>query len=444
MANPSGPPTNFDTLQVAGVPTIGASGLPLTNGQYWFVNSVTGSDGNPGNASNSPFATTKQAMAAATTGDVIVWQQGHAEAITAAGGITVAKTGLTFAALGAGATRPTFTFTGTASTFLVTGASTAILGNILATNVTDQIVSPFVIQAADCTFGTQATPVEWRDKDSTHEAFRAVLTTAAADRLNINLTYNGQTGGTHCVNAVRLVGCDIGNINVDFYGKASTGVVEFATTLCTNIEVTGYFYNSGTTNFSKNVVDTITGSTWYANGWDGAAGAIFDGGSGSAIGSNDPAAVLSISENVAVTTAAVLTQTASPGVTLFTIAGGPIEVVSLFTIVATVAGATATTIQYVSNPTLGAATLNLNAACTTLSGVAAGTTITLSGTSAATASVINLPNSATAQITTTTNRYFAQVGNIAIIVGGASNTGTFQHYLRYKPLAKGVTVTAAF
>lgn len=50
-------PTNFPTpFNVGGVPTMGMAGLPLTNGQVFFVNPATGSDGNPG-SSSEPLAT---------------------------------------------------------------------------------------------------------------------------------------------------------------------------------------------------------------------------------------------------------------------------------------------------------------------------------------------------------------------------------------------------
>lgn len=157
-----------------------------------------------------------------------------------------------------------------------------------------------------------------------------------------------------------------------------------------------------------------------------------------------PSATSLAGEGNAVTSAQALTLTASPGVTLFTIAGGPIEVISLFSIFTTAAGATATTIQYVSTPTLGATTQALNAACTTLSGVAAGTQVTLSFTSPATASAITLAGSTTVPISAQAESYYLQAGVLSIIVGGASNTGLLQTYLRYKPLANGVTVTPAF
>jgi hypothetical protein len=437
MANPSGPPTSLDSLLVAGVPTIGAAGLPLTNGNYWFVNSVTGSNGNTGNASNSPYATTAQAVASASAGDVIVWQEGHAETISAAGGITVSKTGLTFVGLGEGATRPTFTFaTSTAATFLITGASTAILGNIICVCNIASLVTGFNVQAANCTLGTQGSPVVWQDTSSAVSALRAVLTSAAASNFNCNLTYKGLTATSVSVNAVRLVGVANGIVNVTAYGKFSAAIVEFYTTACTNIVVTGYFYNSGTTNLSKNVIDTITGSTWYANGWDGAAGQVFDGGSASAIAPSDPTALLSISENVAATSAAII----SNGLALFTITGGPVQILALLSICQTANNSTASTLQYSSTGTLGSTTQTISGASASLASAAAGTSVILQGTALSTAPVVNANGAGLAE----TTNIIVPAGSLTAVVGVGFTTGTWIHYIRYRPLAKGATVTNAF
>ena len=61
------------TLEVSGVPTMGINGAPFFTGNWWFVNPLTGSDGNTGTADN-PFATIYQAYntAAADNNDVIV------------------------------------------------------------------------------------------------------------------------------------------------------------------------------------------------------------------------------------------------------------------------------------------------------------------------------------------------------------------------------------
>lgn len=431
MANPSGPPTAFDSVTVNGVPTMGMAGLPLTQGSYWFVNSVTGSNGNTGNASNSPFATTAQALLKAVAGDVVVWQEGHAETISAAGGITISTAGIQFVGLGEGATRPTFTFSATASTFLITGASTSI-SNIVGVPSIDQVVSPFVVQAADCSLS-----IEWQDAASNKEALRAILGNASADRLNITLTYRGQTGGSHCVNAVRLVGSDGANIQANFYGKASTAWVEFLTTACTNVTVTGYMYNSGTTDLSKNVVDTVTGSTWYANAYDGAAGVSFDGGSGKALSSADVSSVTAVIPSAAVTGAAVI----SNGLTLFTVAGGPIEIEELLSICQTANDTTASTLQYQSAGTLGSTTQTISGATTTLASAAAGTSVIMQGTALTTAPVINANG---AGITAVNGSIVVPAGTIKAVVGVGSTTGTWKHYIRYRPLAPGATVTAAF
>lgn len=75
--------------------------------------------------------------------------------------------------------------------------------------------------------------------------------------------------------------------------KVLTAVVEFVTAACSNIVVKNCeFYVSGTTDFSKTVVDTITGSTWEVNsGFDLGAGSKFSGGSGAALAGDDVSAV---------------------------------------------------------------------------------------------------------------------------------------------------------
>lgn len=71
--NPSGPPTQFTSLEVGGVPTMGMNGIPLTRGQVFFCDYANGSDGNTGDAT-SPFKTIYWAYAKCVTGrgDVVV------------------------------------------------------------------------------------------------------------------------------------------------------------------------------------------------------------------------------------------------------------------------------------------------------------------------------------------------------------------------------------
>lgn len=503
---------------VAGVPTMGMSGLPATTGNVWFVDSVSGSNAFSG-AADSPFATVDYAIGRCTAnnGDVIVVAAGHAETLATASAITSDVAGVTIIGLGEGASRPTFTFSATASTWVISAASTAIY-NIVGVPSIDSVVSPFVVSGANCTLF-----VEWQDASASVEAVRAILTTADANNLTVDLVYKGFTGGNAVVNAVRLVGCDNGRINVDFYGIASTAVVEFLTTACTNIEVTGTFYVSGITNLSRNVVDTVGGSTWGVQGWDAAAGTDFSGGSAAAVAGDDVAAVVA---NQAVpsadatanalerdvvgnkTDAAVTTVAATkslmaylkgainwltvggvdavanasaadvignktdasvyvPGTTnslaayakgtanlqervafksaatmvnaqtMFTVAGGPIQIIALASVCATGNDGTASTLQYNITPTSGSAQ-TISGASASLASATAGASVTLAGTALATAALYNAngPN-----LIANPGTIFCPAGTINMVVAVGSTTGTWAHYLRYKPLAAGVTVT---
>jgi|6_EtaG_2_1085325.scaffolds.fasta_scaffold00322_5 hypothetical protein len=182
----------------------------------------------------------------------------------------------------------------------------------------DSVVSPFVVSAADCELD-----VEVQDASSTVECVRAVLTTAGADRMKLNLRYQGFTAGNACVNAIRLVGGTGARINVDFYGIASTAVVEFHTTATIDTKITGTFYVSGTTDLSKDVVDTVTGSTWSVDGFDSAAGAPFSGGSGNAVAIGD----LSVIAANVVTLLAEFSGAA--GIAAFPAAAAPANAVSM-------------------------------------------------------------------------------------------------------------------
>lgn len=267
-------------------------GVPILNtyaGNIWWVDSGIGSNGNNGKSAAKPFATIDYAIGrcTASNGDIILVSPGHAETVATAGAIACDVVGISIVGLGAGALRPTLTFSAVDATMTVS-ASSVTVENILIKPSIDSVVSPIVVSGSDCYLD-----VEVQDASATVECVNAILTTAAADLLTVNLVYRGFIAGNACVNAIRLVGCDKARINVDFYGVASTSIVEFHTTACHNIEISGTFYNSGTTNLSKNVVDTATTSTWSVSGFDAAAGAEFSGGSGNAIAAGDLSAIAS-------------------------------------------------------------------------------------------------------------------------------------------------------
>lgn len=276
--------TNYPNGFVGGITLFGSpcflpGGELPTSSKFLFVNSVTGATGNPGTF-EQPLNSVDRAMdfVVADSNWIIVCQPGHAETLTAAGGVTMDVAGVSVIGLGVGNDRPRFTFsTATSASWLVTAAN-CMVSNIVGIAGVDSLTNPFHIQAAGFTGY-----IEWQDGSSAIEALRAVLTTTAADNLNLSLTYRGFTAGDATVNAARLVGCNNGRLYVDYYGVLTTAVVEFTGTASTNVVIGMTAYTSGTTNQSKLVVDTITGSTWYAYGYDTTASQPFSGGSASAI-----------------------------------------------------------------------------------------------------------------------------------------------------------------
>ena len=254
-------------------------------GNRFYVHHGGSASTSAGRNPDVPITTIDAAIGLCTAnqGDLIQVMEGHAETITSAGAIACDVAGITIEGLGNGADRPEITFTSTDNTasVLVTGASTKIK-NIIGICGDDGLTNPFHIQAADCDLD-----IEWHDASAAVEAAACVVATAAADRIKVNLKYIGFIAGSGLVSCVYLDGINQGDVNVDFYGKASTAVVEFDDTAVVDVNVTGYMYNSGTTNFTKDVVDTATGSTWSANFFDGAYGGRVSGGSGSALASDD-------------------------------------------------------------------------------------------------------------------------------------------------------------
>lgn len=235
-----------------------------------------GASNNNNGSFNKPWATMTYAATIMKAGDVCYVRPGYTQTISGAAGIAMSTAGISFIGMGQGANRPTLTFSATASTITMSGASSRLENFVLVPSI-NAVVSAIVVSAADCYID-----IETRDTSSSVEFVAGVLTTAAADRLNLRAKHVGFLAGSAGVSYIKLIGVNTGYIDVDYYGKSSTAVVEMLTTACDNIRVTGNF-NCGTTSLTKNVVDTIGTSKWFADGYDYVAGARFTGGSGSAL-----------------------------------------------------------------------------------------------------------------------------------------------------------------
>jgi hypothetical protein len=129
------------------------------------------------------------------------------------------------------------------------------------------------------------------------------------------------------------------------------------------------------------------------------------------------------------------------GNTIFTIAGGPIQIVDLMSVCVTPNDATASTVQYQSAPTVGSAA-TISGASATLANATAGTTVRLLPTALSTAPTVVAASSGGVQLgSTSANAIDVQAGTLKLVIGVGSTTGTWKHYLRYRPLAPGVTVS---
>lgn len=139
----------------------------------------------------------------------------------------------------------------------------------------------------------------------------------------------------------------------------------------------------------------------------------------------------------AVTAAAVMVN----GNTLFTVSGGPIQILDLISECITANDATASTLQYQSNPTVGTAT-TISGATASLASATAGTTVRLAPTALSTAPTIVAAAAGGVQLgTNVANIVTVQPGTLKIVIGVGSTTGTWKHYITYIPIAPGATVS---
>ena len=300
--------TNFKTgVRSRGIPAEGLDLMPFlgpegsaagASGNVYFVdaNATGASDNHAGTDPGKPLASLAGAetLVVANRGDVVIVGAGHTETwATLAASPTLAKAGVRWVFQRVGAKVATFTVGSSANTdaTLTISAASLKFGDIENMPIfipgVDSVVVPVTISGANV-----SAFYEVRDTSALIEFVRHAVTVAAADNLRLHVKHRGFIAGDACVNSIRLVGADGARITYDFFGKASTAIVEFITTLSSDVVIYGVGHNSGTTDGSKNVVNTGGLScTWYANIEDSGAGKSYSGGSASALASDDVSAV---------------------------------------------------------------------------------------------------------------------------------------------------------
>lgn len=181
--------TNYpDGVTSLGVPVLGNS-IPTTSGNYWFVSSTTGSNGNDGTSMASPLATVAYTVAnkcTAAKGDVVVVLPYHTEAVIAATTLALSKSGVSIVGLGQGTGRPTFTLsTANTATIAVSAADISIDNCIFVANFLS-IATCFTLTTAT---NFKVTNCYFVDTSSVLN-FLAIVTVGAGANLTDGLTFN--------------------------------------------------------------------------------------------------------------------------------------------------------------------------------------------------------------------------------------------------------------
>jgi hypothetical protein len=231
----------FVRSQPGGVQTI--TSIVDHPGGLLFVSSVTGSNGaGYGQNIDSPLATLAYAVASvAAAGDTIYVLPGHLETIAGAAGIAMATAGVRVIGLGAGNTRPLFTWSATGSTWTISAAN-CLIRNIRTTSTVAAMVKLFSITAAGATFDK----VDYFE-DGTTDALQFILTTLAATDLVVENChfYRGTTVASALCQWIVLTGADRAIIRNNFAiikGAVSAAINSFVavvTTACLAVDITG-------------------------------------------------------------------------------------------------------------------------------------------------------------------------------------------------------------
>ena len=236
---------NLDGLVNNDVSNLIGAGLLFTTGTVYYVDSVTGSDGNLGTDPESPKASVDGAMAAVTAnkGDKIVAMPNHAENVANATDFQVDTAGVDIMGLGRGTNRPTFTFTNTAGSVEMDSANCS-LSNLVFNASVSAVVIGMNIDAANvavdgCEFGFDATGDDF-------------ITMVDIDGVNgASLTNNKliaeDTAG--CAEAIRLDDCDDVTVSRNtIYGDFTDGAIIGEGAAGKNLQMEyNTIYNSDTT-----------------------------------------------------------------------------------------------------------------------------------------------------------------------------------------------------
>ena len=264
--------------------------LNFAPGNQWYVDSNNGNSSYDGKTWGRPLDTIDNAInkCAANRGDVIWVAPGHVETYTTTGSKIVADiAGIRIIGLGEGSNRPTISFGHTGTTMTIS-ANNVMLNNILFVTAVDSVVTLATISGDDCAL------VDCESRDTTDIEVITDFTITGDKFQAIRYFKNGYVSGNANDCVFSLNGVDNALIkDCIFITKVLTAVIEFVTASCKEVIIDNCVFSvDSTTDLSKNVVDTITGSSYLVTkSFDMGSGGKFSGGSGDTISGDDISSV---------------------------------------------------------------------------------------------------------------------------------------------------------
>jgi hypothetical protein len=205
------------------------------------------------------FTTIDAAVGACTAsrGDVIYVMPGHIETVSAAGGLSLDKAGISIIGFGRGTLRPQVNFTTVVGADMNVDAANIWIENIRFTGGVDALTGPIDVNAANLTLKNIETA------DVTGQATDFIVTDANASGLTIDGWVHKGAVAAGADTAITIVGGDfisIDNFNID--GNFAVAAIENVTTAATNLNVGARsFGNLARTRNAADVIFTAVATT---------------------------------------------------------------------------------------------------------------------------------------------------------------------------------------
>jgi len=465
--------------------------LPEHGGDIWFVdsgNSAASDSAGYGKDPDSPFATLDYAIGkcTASSGDVIYLMPGHAETLASAGAVTMDVNGVKVVGIGNGDVRPTFTFaTDADASVLVTGCDCEIHNCIFKCNIANQVHmidlrgDDFLVK--DCWFmegsatGLSFITADTTDEDSNYARIE-------------NCLFYAPTSGNYD-EAICLGKDHIGwrIENNDFYGDFDEAAIDVPTggnaasmlqiynNRITNLQAAQHAIQISGTAVTGWAVGNKLQTNAQATAFDSAALSCHDNTWVDTDGGSDEEAVPANAQHAtatqlvglqadAITAAKVAddalayehfdldapvvycvsrASTALDGNNIedvFTIAGGPIQLVGLFTHITEAVSADACAVKWQLDPSQ--ATASSTDICDTVDINAAAIGDVLYVTGASAANQVKAAAGTAIPLGCTVPAMLLPGGIDYVAANADPDSGIATVYLLYRPMGAGVTVTA--